>query len=51
MLTGDQNIVDLAYSVRWDIANPQDFVFQIAKPTETVRADRRKRDARGRRRR
>ncbi len=38
MLTGDQNIVDLGYSVRWDIANPQDFVFQIAQPTETVRA-------------
>ncbi|WP_422396545.1 FtsH protease activity modulator HflK [Sphingomonas suaedae] len=38
MLTQDQNIVDLAYSVRWDIANPEDFVFQIAKPTETVRA-------------
>jgi membrane protease subunit HflK len=38
MLTGDQNIVDLGYSVRWDIANPQDYVFQIAQPTETVRA-------------
>ena len=38
MLTGDQNIVDLGYQVRWNIANPQDFVFQIAKPEETVRA-------------
>ncbi len=38
MITQDQNIVDLAYSVRWDIANPQDFAFQIAKPEETVRA-------------
>ena len=38
MLTGDQNIVDLAYAVRWDIANPQDYLFQIAKPQETVRA-------------
>ena len=38
MLTQDQNIVDLAYSVRWDIANPEDFVFQIAEPTTTVRA-------------
>ena len=38
MLTGDQNIVDLAYSVRWDIADPQDYVFQIAEPRETVRA-------------
>ncbi len=38
MLTQDQNIVDLAYSVRWDIANPEDYVFQIAKPEQTVRA-------------
>lgn len=38
MLTQDQNIVDLAYSVRWDIANPEDFVFQIAEPEATVRA-------------
>lgn len=37
MLTGDQNIIDLAYSVRWDIASPRDFVFQIANPEETVR--------------
>ncbi|WP_326524929.1 protease modulator HflK [Sphingomonas sp.] len=38
MLTGDQNIVDLGYSVRWDIANPQDYAFQIARPQDTVRA-------------
>ncbi len=38
MLTQDQNIVDLAYAVRWDIANPEDYVFQIAEPTTTVRA-------------
>jgi membrane protease subunit HflK len=38
MLTQDQNIVDLAYSVRWDIQNPEDYVFQIAKPEQTVRA-------------
>jgi len=37
MLTGDQNVVDLAYSVRWDIANPQDFVFQLKDPEKTVR--------------
>ena len=37
MLTGDQNVVDLAYSVRWDIANPQDFVFQLKDPQQTVR--------------
>lgn len=38
MLTGDANIVDLAYQVRWTVADPQKFVFQIADPTETVRA-------------
>lgn len=38
MLTRDQNIIDLAYAVRWKIANPQDYVFQIDKPRETVRA-------------
>ena len=38
MLTGDQNIIDLAYSVRWDISNPQDYIFQIADPKATVRA-------------
>jgi len=38
VLTADQNIIDLAYSVRWDISNPQDYVFQIANPKETVRA-------------
>jgi membrane protease subunit HflK len=38
MLTGDQNIVNLGYQVRWNITNPQDFVFQIRTPEETVRA-------------
>ncbi len=37
-LTGDQNIIDLAYSVRWDIADPRDYVFQLAQPQDTVRA-------------
>ncbi|MEG3175907.1 protease modulator HflK [Sphingomonas sp. RB3P16] len=38
MLTSDQNIVDLEYSVRWQISNPQDFAFQIADPRGTLRA-------------
>ncbi len=38
VLTGDQNIIDLSYSVRWDIANPRDFAFRLAQPQETVRA-------------
>ena len=37
-LTGDQNIIDLAYSVRWDIADPRNYVFQLAEPNNTVRA-------------
>ncbi|MGK6318859.1 protease modulator HflK [Sphingomonas sp. DT-204] len=38
MLTGDQNIINLAYQVRWNIGNPQDYVFQIRDPQQTVRA-------------
>ncbi|GAA4770402.1 FtsH protease activity modulator HflK [Stakelama sediminis] len=38
VLTGDQNIVDLSYQVRWNVSNPQDFLFQIRDPQETVRA-------------
>lgn len=38
VLTGDQNIIDLSYSVRWDIANPRDFAFRLAEPQKTVRA-------------
>ncbi len=38
MLTGDQNIIDLAYSVRWDITDPQDYIYQIRNPKDTVRA-------------
>jgi len=37
MLTGDQNIVDLAYSVRWNISDPSLFLFQLAEPEETIR--------------
>lgn len=38
VLTGDQNIIDLAYTVRWRISNPRDYVFEIKDPQETVRA-------------
>ncbi|MBM6575614.1 protease modulator HflK [Microvirga sp. SRT01] len=37
-LTKDQNIVDLTYSVRWNIANPSEYVFELREPEETVRA-------------
>ncbi len=37
MLTGDQNIVDLAYSVNWYIGDAADYAFQLKTPEETVR--------------
>lgn len=37
VLTGDQNIVDLDYSVRWSIADPELFRFQLAEPEETIK--------------
>ena len=37
VLTGDQNIVDLDYSVRWSIADPELFRFQLKDPEETIR--------------
>ena len=37
MLTGDQNIVDIAYSVRWNISDPELYLFELAQPDETIR--------------
>jgi membrane protease subunit HflK len=37
MLTGDQNIIDIAYSVRWNIRTPELYLFQLAQPDETIR--------------
>lgn len=37
MLTGDQNIIDIAYSVRWNIRDPERYLFQLAQPDETIR--------------
>jgi modulator of FtsH protease HflK len=37
MLTGDQNIIDIAYSVRWNIRDPEQYLFNLAEPEETVR--------------
>lgn len=36
ILTGDQNIIDLAYSVRWNISDPELYLFQIANPEQTI---------------
>src|SRR4029079_10897750 len=37
MLTGDQNLLDLAYTVRWYIRTPELYLFQMAQPDETIR--------------
>ena len=37
MLTGDQNLVDLSYIVRWTIQELKQYRFQLAAPDETVR--------------
>lgn len=36
VLTGDQNIIDLAYSVRWNIRDPELYLYQLADPDEAV---------------
>ncbi|MCA1652732.1 MAG: protease modulator HflK [Sphingomonadales bacterium] len=37
MLTGDQNIIDIAYQVRWNIRDPEKYLFELAQPDETIR--------------
>jgi membrane protease subunit HflK len=37
MLTGDQNIIDIAYTVRWNIRDPERYLFQLAQPDDTIR--------------
>ncbi|MES2120386.1 MAG: FtsH protease activity modulator HflK [Pseudomonadota bacterium] len=37
MLTGDQNLLDLAYSVRWKVRTPELYLFQMAQPDDTIR--------------
>jgi membrane protease subunit HflK len=36
MLTGDQNIVDLDFTVNWKIADPASFIFNVADPQGTL---------------
>ncbi|MBN8808161.1 MAG: protease modulator HflK [Sphingomonas sp.] len=38
VLTGDQYLVDLGYTVRWRIVDPQQYVFELKNPDETVKA-------------
>ncbi len=37
MLTGDGNVINIAYAVRWRLRNAEDFLFQLADPAITVR--------------
>lgn len=37
ILTGDQNLVDLSYLIRWNIKDLRQFRFQLAEPEETIR--------------
>lgn len=37
MLTGDQNIINLAYTVRWKIKDPENFLYELSNPEKTVR--------------
>lgn len=38
MLTGDENIVDIDFQVVWNINNLANHLFNLAEPTETIRA-------------
>ncbi len=38
MLTRDQNIVDIEFQVVWRVADPSEFLFNLADPTDTIRA-------------
>ena len=37
MLTGDQNIIDIAYQVRWNIRDPEQYLFELAAPDDTIK--------------
>jgi membrane protease subunit HflK len=36
MLSGDQNIVDVTFSVQYSVANPKDFLFRVSDPSGMV---------------
>ncbi len=38
MLTGDENIVDIDFVVFWKVNNPQDYLFNVKFPDDTLRA-------------
>ena len=38
MLTGDENIVDIDFQVVWNISDPQQYLFNLADPPQTIAA-------------
>ena len=38
MLTGDENLIDIDFTVLWRISDPQDYLFNIRNPEVTVQA-------------
>jgi modulator of FtsH protease HflK len=38
VLTRDENIIDLDYSIRWNIKDPELYLFQLAEPEQTIEA-------------
>jgi len=37
MLTGDQNLIDIAYAVRWNVKAPELYLFQLSDPDEAIK--------------
>ncbi|MBO9576467.1 MAG: protease modulator HflK [Sphingobium sp.] len=37
VLTGDQNLLNLSYSVRWNVSNARQFAFQLAEPEDAIK--------------
>lgn len=37
MLTGDENIVDIDFTVLWQVKDPQQFLFNVADPARTIK--------------
>ena len=36
VLTGDKNLIDVTYTVRWSVRDPQLFLFNVDKPEQTI---------------
>ncbi len=37
IITRDQNVINMAYNVRWRVTDPERFLFQLEEPEDTVR--------------